>query len=117
MAKKTFVQVIDDIDGTVLDNGKGETVKFGLDGKSYSIDLTEKNAKALRAALQKYIDNGTKAAAPGRAARTSKASGSGRSASELTAIREWAPNNGYAVAARGRISSEVLRAYDAAHGK
>jgi hypothetical protein len=41
MAKKVTVSLIDDFDGKQAD----ETVQFGLDGVSYEIDLSEKNAK------------------------------------------------------------------------
>src|SRR5437667_3973458 len=52
MAQRTEVILIDDLDG-----GKGdETVRFGLDGTSYVIDLSKKNAKAIRDALTKYVD-------------------------------------------------------------
>lgn len=34
---------------------------------------------------------------------------------ELAAIRDWARRHGYEVADRGRIRSEVVEAFDAAH--
>lgn len=44
------------------------------------------------------------------------ASGTGRRSKEqLTSIRDWARKNGYSVSDRGRIPSDVLEAYDAAH--
>jgi hypothetical protein len=39
----------DDLDGTNIPAGKGETITFALDGKNYEIDLTSKNGNALRA--------------------------------------------------------------------
>lgn len=42
-------------------------------------------------------------------------SASGRSPEELATIREWASNNGIEVAAKGRVSKEVLEAFDKAH--
>ena len=54
MAQKIQTLFIDDIDG-----GEAEgTVRFGLDGTDYEIDLSAKNAAALRKALAKYIDSG-----------------------------------------------------------
>ena len=44
MAKKVTVSLSDDFDGKQAD----ETVQFGLDGVSYEIDLSEKNAKKMR---------------------------------------------------------------------
>ncbi|MGB4777097.1 histone-like nucleoid-structuring protein Lsr2, partial [Microbacterium sp.] len=55
MARRIVHQLVDDLDGTVLGVGSGETVLFSLDGTAYEIDLTEENAAALRAALEPYI--------------------------------------------------------------
>ena len=44
MARKIVHQLVDDLDGTVLEPGEGESVIFSVDGKSYEIDLTEKHA-------------------------------------------------------------------------
>ena len=114
MAKKTIVQLIDDIDGTALDHDEGETVEFGLDGKFYLIDLSEKNATVLRSVLKPYADNARTIRNTRAKTRSFRPSGSGRTAKELAAIRDWARDNDYNVASRGRISAEVLQSYDAA---
>jgi len=44
VAQKVTVSLIDDLDGDKAD----ETVEFGLDGKSYEIDLSTGNAGKLR---------------------------------------------------------------------
>ena len=50
MAQQTTVTLTDDLDG-----GKAaETVTFGLDGRVYEIDLSKKNAAALRKALGEF---------------------------------------------------------------
>lgn len=114
MARRIVHQLVDDIDGTVLDVGAGETVLFSLDGTAYEIDLTDKNAEVLRNALAPYIS----------AARTvsSRAAGGGGSRKrrrtgqqDYSAIREWAKSNGYQVSERGRVPASVLEAYEAAH--
>src|SRR6266508_2631413 len=46
MAQRLEVQLTDDIDGTEIRSGKGETVSFGLDGNSYEIDLKPRRAYA-----------------------------------------------------------------------
>jgi Lsr2 len=51
MARKVEVQLLDDIDGEAAD----ETLKFGLDGTNYEIDVNAKHAEKLRASLAKYI--------------------------------------------------------------
>ena len=56
MAQKIQTLYIDDLDG-----GKAEgTVRFGLDGVTYEIDLSAAHAKALRKAVEKYIQAGRK---------------------------------------------------------
>lgn len=52
MAKTTIIKLTDDIDGGNAD----ETVEFSIDGKVYEIDLSRRNANALRKALQPYVD-------------------------------------------------------------
>lgn len=44
MAQRTRVERVDDVDGSAAD----ETVRFGLDGVVYEIDLTEPHADQLR---------------------------------------------------------------------
>ncbi|WP_243061677.1 Lsr2 family protein [Humibacter sp. RRB41] len=115
MAKKTTVVLVDDIDGIEIENGKGETVFFALDGISYEIDLTDANASALRAAVQRYVDAGRRTArgtrpglATGRTARTS-------SKEDLGAAREWLRAKGHKVSDRGRIPAVLLEEYRASN--
>ena len=55
MAQRTIVQLTDDLDGKPIPDGKGETIRFGLDRTDYEIDLADKNAKALRDTFAKYV--------------------------------------------------------------
>jgi hypothetical protein len=55
MATKTSVVLIDDLDG---ETPADTTVSFGLDGKSYEIDLSDNNAAEFRDALSKYVSAG-----------------------------------------------------------
>lgn len=113
MAQKHIVQLIDDLD----DGSADETVNFGLDGSTYEIDLSAKNAAALRDSLAKYVANARRAS--GRSTRSPSAGGSrrgrpARSDREQTqAIREWARNNGHKVGEKGRIPAHILEAYHA----
>lgn len=111
MAQRTQVLLIDDLDGGTAD----ETVAFGLDGSVYEIDLSEKNATRLRESLADYVAHSRKASLIRTNARR-RAAGSRISSGPDTAdVRSWARSNGYAVNERGRISSEVMEAYRAAH--
>jgi len=112
MAKKHITQLIDDLDGSVLEHG--ETINFSLEGRAYEIDLSEKNVKKLREAFEPFTD----VARPvGAAAMGSRRVSRGRSVStrDLADVRAWAEKNGFPINSRGRISSNVLAAYDAAH--
>ncbi|HEY7224382.1 MAG TPA: Lsr2 family protein [Micromonosporaceae bacterium] len=114
MAKTTIVQLVDDLDGSEAI----ETVKFGLDGYAYEIDLSQKNASKLRDALSRYIEHGSRI--------SGRASGMGRGGSrrpavaereQNKAIRAWAIRKGYDVAPRGRIRSEIVDQYHREAGR
>ena len=117
MASVTTISLVDDID----ESAANETVQFGLDGAQYEIDLNEKNAKKLREALALFVAHARRADGPRRAAR-GRGRTAGRSATrtapdreQTAAIREWARNNGFQVSDRGRLSAEVVEAFNAAH--
>ncbi len=61
-----MVRLTDDLNGTEIRPGRGETVIFSLDSTSYEIDLTAKNARALRKALQPYVNAGRPIKGSGR---------------------------------------------------
>ncbi len=108
MAQRTHIILIDDLNGQTIEDGKGGTVTFGLEGVEYAIDLTDKNTAKLRAALSQYT------AAATRIGRKSGSRGTrsqiGPSARE---VRDWARSNGYQVPDRGRIPGDVQAAFDA----
>lgn len=112
MAKKVTVELVDDIDASPIGEGKGGTVSFALEGKSYEIDLTEKNADKLRKALAPFIEAGRSVSASAAPARTSRHR-SGANA-DLAAIRNWGKSNGFEVSERGRVPKNVMDAYSAA---
>lgn len=113
MARKTLVQMIDDVDGSVIKDGQGETIEFGIDGNQYRIDLNLKHANELHEQLAFWIEHAEKVS--GRRARKSSAAAPARGKTDLQDIRAWARENGHEVSARGRISQEVQAAYEAAH--
>jgi Lsr2. len=127
MAQRIVHQLVDDIDGTVLEIGTGETVTFSLDGKTYEIDLTEANAAKMREAFAPYIKAGRTVSVdkPRRGGNRSKKSpaqatrdgGTKRKRTrnpETDAIRTWAKDNGYEVNDRGRVPQAIVDAYNAA---
>ena len=52
MAQKIQTLFIDDLDGSEAEG----TVRFGLDGAEYEIDLNAEHAQALRDALARYVE-------------------------------------------------------------
>jgi Lsr2 len=74
MVHRRVVRLTDDLDGTEIPVGKGETVTFSLDGAVYEIDLTAKNARGLRKTLQPYIEAGRPMKTPRRRQRLTNSS-------------------------------------------
>ena len=112
MAQKVTVSLIDDLDGDKAD----ETVEFGLDGKSYEIDLSSGNADKLRDALASYVaaarrPGGRRRSGGGGPAATATARRPSVDREQNQAIRDWARKRGMKVSDRGRIPADVLEAY------
>jgi hypothetical protein len=107
MAQKVHITLEDDLDG----GDATETVSFGLDGRSYEIDLNERNAGKLRDALARYVAAGRRSGGA-RASVAKRRTQVGTSARE---IRDWARSNGHKVPDRGRIPADVREAFEAAH--
>ncbi len=113
MAQKIQTLFIDDIDGSAAEG----TVRFGLDGTEYEIDLNAGHAQALRDALGRYVGAGRRVS--GGAARW-PARGTSRRASasglNTTEVREWAKAQGIEVKDRGRVPAELIVKFKAATG-
>ncbi|MFE6890053.1 Lsr2 family protein [Streptomyces sp. NPDC057694] len=108
MAQRVVVTLFDDIDGSEA----AETVAFGLDGKSYEIDLNPANAKQLRKALAPYLQAGRKrngkAGRPDRAAKVFKHTAV---SPDPAAVRAWARSNQLDVPPRGRIPKRIYEEF------
>ncbi len=113
MAQKTLVYLVDDLDDTVIKNGDGQIVSFGLDGTAYEIDLTNEHADELREALARYVQAARKTGSD-RAARTTRRARPSKTDVSSTAVREWAKANGIEVSPRGRIPQKVVEQFRAA---
>jgi nucleoid-associated protein Lsr2 len=106
MAQKITVALEDDLDGGPAD----ETVRFGIGGSEYEIDLSKKNATAFRRKLAPFIEHARKAGRGSRSRPRRTASSRGRSGG----IRTWAKEQGITVSDRGRIPASVVEQYEAA---
>ncbi len=122
MAKQVIYQLVDDIDGTIINEGDGEAIEFSLDGIDYAIDLKSKNAQEFRKRIEFYLDYATrvggrkrKPTAAGTAIKTAgqPAATAKRDPAETRAIRQWAADSGYDINDRGRIPADIVEAYEA----
>ncbi|MHA6757027.1 histone-like nucleoid-structuring protein Lsr2 [Streptacidiphilus sp. PAMC 29251] len=110
MAQKVSVTLEDDIDGSEA----VETIVFALNGQSYEIDLSEKNAGKFRNALQPFVEAGRKQSAKRGTVlkRTAPVTGD---RPDPSLVRAWALAQGLEVSARGRVPSEIVEKYQASH--
>ena len=107
MAKTVNVLVTDDIDGSA---GAGP-VAFGYQNSAYEIDLTPQNKAKFEEALASFIQAARRT--PGGAARRATRTTAHRL--DRAAIRTWAREQGIAISDRGRLSTEIINKYKAAH--
>jgi hypothetical protein len=112
VAQKIQTLLIDDLDGSSAEG----TVRFGLDGAEYEIDLNAGHAKELRDALARYVDAARRvsgsARKPARGSRRGTAGGS-----NTTGVRDWARTQGIEVKDRGRVPADVMVKFKAAGGQ
>ena len=112
MAQKVQTLFIDDLDGSEAEG----TVRFGLDGAEYEIDLNAEHAQALRDALARYVGAARRAGGgtrrPARGGRRAPADGVGS-----TEVCEWAKPQGIEVKDRGRVPAELMVKFKAATGQ
>lgn len=111
MAKQVRTIYIDDLTGDQSDDVK--TVRFGIDGREYEIDLNAENHDKLTNLLNPYI---LAARRRGRSAPTARKAATSASADSAT-IREWAKQQGFEVSERGRVPANVRASYEKAHAK
>lgn len=107
MVMRTEIILIDDVNGELAD----ETVRLGLDGISYEIDLSTANAKVLRERVAEWTRHARKSQTGTNVRKNLPAVGESRN----SLIRAWAAREGIAVPSRGRIPQEVRKQFDAAH--
>lgn len=110
MAKKVTVTLVDDVDDS---KSADETVEFGVDGVTYEIDLSSKNADKLRDDLAKWAEHARRVGGRKRAKGTTSKTSVDRE--QTAAIRDWARRSGLEISSRGRIAAGVVEAYNDAH--
>jgi hypothetical protein len=110
VAQKIQTLFIDDLDG----GEAGGTVRFGLDGTDYEIDLSEKHSEELHTALATYVDHARKVG--GAARRGPRGSRRAASSIDTTAVRVWAREQGIDIKERGRVPGDIVEQYRTAVG-
>ncbi|KQU33360.1 histone-like nucleoid-structuring protein Lsr2 [Rhodococcus sp. Leaf233] len=124
MARIETIELVDDIDGTVIEEGAGESVEFAVGGVEYVIDLNTKNANEFRRRFdycsryatriggrkRKPSSRGVAASSPATVKVAAK-----RDAAQVRAIWQWAADNGYRISDRGRIPAHIEDAFNDAH--
>ena len=97
MTQKVTAEKVSDLDGSPA----AETVRFGIGGKQYEIDLSPDQARKLRADLEPFRS---------RARRRSRPRGK-RGAPALPEIREYARARGYETGKRERVPERIVEEY------
>ena len=109
MAQRIQTLLIDDLDGSEADG----TVRFGLDGTEYEIDLSAAHSDELRQALGQYLAHARRVAGSARSAPRTRR---GSAAVDTVKVREWARGQGIEVKDRGRVPAGVVEQYKTAVG-
>jgi hypothetical protein len=108
MAQRIQTLLIDDLDGSEA----AGTVRFGLDGTQYEIDLSAAHSDELRKALERYLAHARRT---GNASRSAARSRRG-AAVDTAKVREWAKGQGIEVKDRGRVPAGIVEQYKTAAG-
>ena len=111
MAQKVQVTLVDDLDGKKAD----ETVTFALDGSTYVIDLSKAHAEKLRSTLQPYIEAGRKDKSARPTGRGASRKATAPSTVNTAEVREWAKASGIEASGRGRLPTDLIAKFQAAH--
>jgi len=114
MVKRVSVDLVDDLDGTVIDPQGGRTFTFRVEQVHYEMDLTQANIDRFHEAIGDYIAaarvlSSVEAEKPARSPRRRK------STTELAAVRDWARANGFEISSHGRVPVSIREAYAEAH--
>ena len=106
MAIKTVVE--SDLSGKT----GASTFTFAVGNVAYEIDLTAEEREEFEAYLKDYAKKGRKASIED----TKKPLVPETTRAERTKIRQWGRENDFDVPERGKIPTELQKAYDEAHG-
>jgi hypothetical protein len=121
MVKRSSVVLTCDLPHVEPVSGGVVTVEFGYEGRTYDVELCPEHADEYHRWMQKYLGHPTAGTNPvkGRNAAGGEAaspvSSGVRGTADTASVRAWARDQGYKVNDRGRISSDIVSAYQALH--
>jgi nucleoid-associated protein Lsr2 len=97
---------------TILSGSADETMRFGIGGTYYEIDLNATDAAAFRQQLAPYIEHARRAGGRPRHRPGGEVPPAGSAD-----IRAWAKDQGIALSGRGHIPASIVHQYQAAMGQ
>lgn len=109
MAQRVITQKVSDLSGVDIADGEGKTVNFSVEGVEYQLDLTQKEFDKFNSAMDFYITHAT------RVGGRKKSGAASKSDYDAKLVRAWAVEQGLDIPSRGRIPSELVEQYKAAH--
>jgi hypothetical protein len=110
VAQRTEIVFTDDLDGGPAD----ETVRFGIDGTQYEIDLSKAHAGELRSALEPFVASARRVTAAGGGGGSRRASRpAARRGPNPSDVRAWARSEGIEVKDKGRVPAELVVKFQA----
>jgi hypothetical protein len=104
-----IVKLVDDLDG---ESDADMTLKFGLDGRDYEIDLNDAHYEEYRAMLELLASKGRVVetiVAKKRTLSTGKKTGTQGKTQEM---REWLRSQGHTVSDRGRVPQNLVELWN-----
>jgi len=107
VAQRIQTLFVDDIDGSEAEG----TVRFGLDGANYEIDLSVAHSEELHKALAPYAAHARKVGGTRRTARRGRGNAS---AVDTHEVRQWAREQGIEIKERGRVPANIVEKYQEA---
>ena len=110
MAQKIQTLFIDDIDGSEAEG----TVRFGLDGAEYEIDLSVAHSEEIHKVLAPYVTHARKAGGNRRVTPRGRRNATGV---DNHKVREWARETGIEIKERGRVPADIVEKYRQSTGQ
>jgi hypothetical protein len=110
VAQRIQTLFVDDIDGSEAEG----TVRFGLDGAEYEIDLSVTHSEELHNVLAPFAAHARKVGGTRRVARGARRN---VSAIDTHKVREWAREQGIEIKERGRVPANIVEKYREATGQ